>query len=90
VNAVVEAVGFVRGPRRKVEDDFWGGEEATILLADQVPAEAIQGLEAFSHVEVVSLFPRVDGAFGPRGRFPIGGTRVSRQDGGSAQPGGTR
>lgn len=62
MNAVVEAVGFVRGPRTKAEDDFWGGEEATILLADRIPAEAVQGLEAFSHVEVVFLFHGVDEA----------------------------
>lgn len=71
--ATIEAVGFVEGSRARAEDDFWGGTEARIRLADDLPAEALQGLDAFSHVEVMFLFHKVDeakivaGARRPRG-----------------------
>jgi tRNA-Thr(GGU) m(6)t(6)A37 methyltransferase TsaA len=56
-------------------DDDWGAVLATIALdAGRFGAEALEGLEAFSHVEVVYLFDRVDprsvetAARHPRGR----------------------
>lgn len=71
--ATVEAVAFVEASRNRPEDDWWGGELATIRLAEGYGAEALQGLEAFSHVEVVFLFHEADparavtGARHPRG-----------------------
>jgi tRNA-Thr(GGU) m(6)t(6)A37 methyltransferase TsaA len=62
MKASVQAIGFVEGVRPHAEDDFWGGEEACIRLTDDFGAEALQGLEAFSHVEVLFLFHAVDPA----------------------------
>jgi tRNA-Thr(GGU) m(6)t(6)A37 methyltransferase TsaA len=56
------AIGFVSAGRKLVEDDFWGGEEACITLADEFPADALQGLEEFSHVEVLFHFHALDAA----------------------------
>jgi tRNA-Thr(GGU) m(6)t(6)A37 methyltransferase TsaA len=56
----MEPVGHVRGARRDVEDDFWGDTESRIELADGMPAEALTGIEDFSHAEIVFLFDRVD------------------------------
>jgi tRNA-Thr(GGU) m(6)t(6)A37 methyltransferase TsaA len=56
------AVGVVEATRKRAEDDFWGGEEACITLVDEFPAEALQGLEEFSHVEVIFHFHGVDPA----------------------------
>lgn len=58
--AQIEAIGVVRAVRMHAEDDHWGGEEACIELAERFPAEALQGLGAFSHVEVLFLFHQVD------------------------------
>lgn len=70
----MEPIGFVSAARQRPDDDFWGGTEATITLADNVfGPEALQGLDGFSHVEVLFLFHRADpqravtGARHPRG-----------------------
>jgi tRNA-Thr(GGU) m(6)t(6)A37 methyltransferase TsaA len=56
----IEAIGFVSAPRPHAEDDFWGGEEASITLTGPFTAEALAGLTEFSHVEVLFLFHEVD------------------------------
>ncbi len=67
------AVGFVRGGREAVEDDAWGSVTSRIEL-DGFDADALAGLDGFSHVEVLFVFDRVDpasvccGARHPRGR----------------------
>ncbi len=57
----VTAIGGVRCDRMEAIDDDWGGVESVIELdADRFEPEVLAGLEAFSHVEVVFLFDRVD------------------------------
>ncbi len=56
----VSPVAFVAAPRPHAEDDYWGGEEAWITLADGLPAEAFRGLDQFSHVEVIFCFHEVE------------------------------
>lgn len=57
------AIGFVRGGRREPVDDDWGEVESTIVLdAGRFTPEVLSGLDAFSHVEVVFVFDRVDDA----------------------------
>ena len=69
----VREIGTVSSPRDEAIDDDWGGIESVITLADSYPTDALAGLDAFSHVEVVFLFDRVDpdavatGARVPRG-----------------------
>jgi tRNA (adenine37-N6)-methyltransferase len=67
-------VGVVEGGRTDPTDDDWGAVEATIVLDERFPPDALQGLDEFSHVEVVFVFHLVDagtvnvGARHPRGR----------------------
>ena len=69
----LEPVGRVVGGRRAPEDDGWAAERAVIRLDARFAPEALAGLEAFSHLEVVFLFHLVDparvatGARRPRG-----------------------
>ena len=56
----IQAVGYVSAPRPHAEDDFWGGEEASITLTAPFTAEALAGLADFSHVEVLFLFHEVE------------------------------
>jgi tRNA-Thr(GGU) m(6)t(6)A37 methyltransferase TsaA len=69
----IGAVAFVRGGRPTLDDDAWGGTECVIELADGVPDEALLGLDAFSHAEILYIFDRVSedeivgGARHPRG-----------------------
>ena len=55
----IEPIGAVRSPRRDAGDDYWGGVESRIVLADGFEAEALDGLEHFSHAEILFLFDRV-------------------------------
>jgi len=57
-----EPIGYVEAARTSAEDDYWGGEEACIVLAPRFEPEALQGIEAFSHAEVLFFFDRVDGS----------------------------
>ena len=60
MNIELEPIGYVRAARPHAEDDFWGGEEATITLVSGFTAEALHGLSDFSHVEIIFLFHEVE------------------------------
>ena len=71
----LEPIGFVRGGRSDLADDNWGGVTARIELVGTLPAESLDGIEAFSHAEVVYYFDRVPDAEVERGaRHPRGNT----------------
>ena len=53
-------IGHVRNARKDVEDDNWGGLVSEIVI--EIGEEALQGLEDFSHAEVIFYFDRVDEA----------------------------
>jgi tRNA (Thr-GGU) A37 N-methylase len=58
----IEAIGRVEAARSEAVDDDWGGSESSILLDERFSADALAGLESFSHVEVLFFFDRVDPA----------------------------
>lgn len=67
-------VGRVEGGRDLPEDDDWGESRARIVLdAARFDDEALMGLDAFSHAEIVYVFDKVTeseivtGARHPRG-----------------------
>lgn len=71
----VTPIGHVRGGRDVPEDDDWGPSRAAILLDPSLfAADALMGLDAFSHAEIIFLFDKVPddkietGARHPRGR----------------------
>jgi len=71
----VRPIGVVHSSIQEPGDDCWGGVAATIELdANQFGPEATQGLEAYSHAEIVFLLDRigpesiVTGARHPRNR----------------------
>jgi tRNA (Thr-GGU) A37 N-methylase len=53
------AIGHVEGGRIAAEDDQWGGERAAIQLAPGFTAEALAGLDSFSHAEIVFVFDQL-------------------------------
>ena len=55
----VQPVAVVRSPRQQPDDDFWGGMQASLELADGFDPDSLLGLDTFSHVEIVFLFDRV-------------------------------
>lgn len=56
----LEPIGVVRGGRATVLDDYWGDSRASIELAAHLPAESLDGLETFSHAEIIFVFDRVE------------------------------
>ena len=71
----IEAIGRVRGGRAAAEDDDWDASRARIELdPKRFTADALLGLDGFSHAEVLFVFDRVGegevehGARHPRGR----------------------
>jgi tRNA-Thr(GGU) m(6)t(6)A37 methyltransferase TsaA len=55
----METIGRVEAKRTEAEDDFWGGEESCLVLDERYEPEALQGLESFSHAEVLFHFDQV-------------------------------
>jgi tRNA (adenine37-N6)-methyltransferase len=72
---IVSPIGIVSSPRDETTDDDWGDVRSTITLLPPFEAVSLAGLAAFSHVEVIYLFDRVDpssvcrGARRPRGNL---------------------
>jgi tRNA (adenine37-N6)-methyltransferase len=56
----IRPIARVHSTRTEAIDDGWDGVEASITLLDPYGPQAIAGLEAFSHLEVVFVFDRVD------------------------------
>jgi tRNA-Thr(GGU) m(6)t(6)A37 methyltransferase TsaA len=91
MNAEMTAIGTVISSRKDLRDDFWGGVEARIVLAERFDETALYGLAAFSHVEVLFLMHQVNpakvemGARHPRERvdWPLVGIFAQR---GKARP----
>lgn len=83
----IEPIGYVQGGRVDAIDDNWGNTRTTIELdATQVGPDALAGLDAFSHAEIIFQFDRVPeekierGARHPRGRddWPLMGILAQR------------
>lgn len=55
-------IAWVHSPRTGLNDDDWGQVEAVLELAASIPLEVFDGLEAFSHLEIIYFFDRVDPA----------------------------
>jgi tRNA (adenine37-N6)-methyltransferase len=59
----VTPIGYVVGGRSEPVDDGWDAESATIRLdGARFTVDALKGLDAFSHLEVVYRFHLVDAA----------------------------
>lgn len=68
-------IAYVRGGRAEPIDDGWASVTAAIELTPDFGAEALAGLDGFSHVEIVFLFHRIaDGAVVVGARHPRGRT----------------
>ena len=55
----MKPIGLVHCARVSLEDDYWGGTEARILLTDAVGPDALDGIEEFSHAEIIYVFDQV-------------------------------
>jgi tRNA (adenine37-N6)-methyltransferase len=66
-------VAYVKNSRSGMKDDYWGSVISEIVLADELPEECLDGIDTFSHVELIFCFDKanpndiVKGASHPRG-----------------------
>lgn len=60
MNITLEPVAFVRNTRTEIFDDFWGSVVSEIELAEGIPAEAFDGIDTFSHLEIIFYFNQAD------------------------------
>jgi tRNA-Thr(GGU) m(6)t(6)A37 methyltransferase TsaA len=56
----IEPIGFVESSRTTTGDDNWGGAVSCVALRSPFAAEALSGLDEFSHVEVLYYFHQAD------------------------------
>ncbi|MGB1204349.1 MAG: SAM-dependent methyltransferase [Chitinophagales bacterium] len=56
----MRAVAYIKNERHEKKDDFWGQTKATIRLADDLPTTAFDGISAFSHLEIIFYFHKVN------------------------------
>ncbi len=72
----MRVIAYVRNERRELVDDNWDDVLSTVELADDVPTVSLQGLEEFSHVEII-FFAQLaeDVPPGPWHRHPRGNPR---------------
>lgn len=58
----LQPIAFVINNRQSLEDDFWGLVTSEIELAENIPFNAFDGIEDFSHLEVIFYFNKADKA----------------------------
>ena len=56
----MQAIGIVRSTRKNVSDDDWYHESSYIVLNDDFPEDSLDGLNEFSHAEIIFFMDRVD------------------------------
>lgn len=62
MDIILQPVAFVKNTRTDLSDDFWGSIISEIELADTIPADAFNGIDEFSHLEVIFHFNQSDKA----------------------------
>jgi tRNA-Thr(GGU) m(6)t(6)A37 methyltransferase TsaA len=55
-NIIIKPVGFVINDRIDPVDDNWSSVESIIQLAEELPEECLDGIDEFSHLEVIYHF----------------------------------
>lgn len=55
---IVNPIAYVRNDRREPIDDNWRSVESTIELLEELPEECLDGIENFSHLEIIYFFDK--------------------------------
>ncbi|HUH96562.1 MAG TPA: SAM-dependent methyltransferase [Anaerolineales bacterium] len=54
----LKPIGYVRNTRLDLDDDHWGNIVSEIVLDESLPEESLDGIETFSHAEIIFHFHR--------------------------------
>jgi len=52
-------IGYVKNERKEATDDQWEAVISKIILAENIMEESLEGIEAFSHLEVIFYMDKV-------------------------------
>ena len=53
-------IAYVKNIRKEPIDDHWQKIESTIILDENLPLDIIEGLDSFSHLEIIYYFNKVE------------------------------
>lgn len=56
----IESIGIIHSERLEPTDDHWNSVVSWIELNEEFPIESLEGLNSFSHIEVLYYFHKVD------------------------------
>jgi tRNA (adenine37-N6)-methyltransferase len=56
----IEPIGYVVNDRKEATDDFWGDIISEIRLTEKFSPESLEGIEDFSHLEIMFYFHKAD------------------------------
>jgi tRNA-Thr(GGU) m(6)t(6)A37 methyltransferase TsaA len=72
---VFSPIARISNSRTTLEDDQWGGLVSEVVLEESLPEDCLDGIDAFSHAEILFYFDRVkDKKNLPSSRHPRGNT----------------
>ncbi len=60
MDITLKPIATISNKRDKPTDDFWGDTISEITLLSHIPEEALNGIEGFSHLEIIYYFDKVD------------------------------
>ncbi|MCX6315837.1 MAG: SAM-dependent methyltransferase [Bacteroidetes bacterium] len=60
MDITLQPLAFVTNNRKDITDDYWGRVISEIQLADHIPTAALEGIEAFSHLEIIFHFNQAE------------------------------
>jgi tRNA-Thr(GGU) m(6)t(6)A37 methyltransferase TsaA len=81
---ILKPIAFVKNQRKQISDDYWGTVVSEIELVEEIPAEAFENIEMFSHLEIIFYFDKVQSIMytgRPRGnpQYPLMGIFAQRK-----------
>jgi len=54
----LQPIAWVKNSRQHITDDYWGDVVSEIILDERIPANAFDGINGFSHLEIIYYFDR--------------------------------
>lgn len=54
----IRSIATVYNTRIDIIDDFWGDIISVIKLDDDIPEDALEGIDSFSHAEIIFIFDK--------------------------------
>lgn len=60
MDIVLQPVAYLTNTRTEATDDYWGSVISEIELVPGIPAKAFDGVDSYSHLEIIFYFDKAD------------------------------